>query len=71
MYCIYLYQLKLFNDPIHGSILLNVLEDAIINTPEFYRLRDIKQLGMKLNKYDMNISMAKQIIVIASIIIQA
>ncbi len=39
--------MKLFNDPIHGSILLNVLEDAIINTPEFYRLRDIKQLGMK------------------------
>lgn len=32
-------------DPIHGSILLNDGEEAIIDSPEFQRLRQIKQLG--------------------------
>jgi len=36
----------IYNDSIHGSIQLNQLENAIVNTPEFYRLREIKQLGM-------------------------
>ena len=35
----------MINDPIHGSIELSSLEKAIINTPEFFRLKDIKQLG--------------------------
>ena len=38
----------IINDPIHGTIKLNSLEKAMINTPEFYRLRDIKQLGMEI-----------------------
>ncbi len=35
----------LINDPIHGQIELNSLEEAIINTREFFRLKDINQLG--------------------------
>ena len=36
---------KLFNDSVHGSIEVNSLERAIIDTLEFSRLKDIKQLG--------------------------
>ncbi len=35
----------LINDPIHGPIELNSLEKEIIDTPELFRLKDIKQLG--------------------------
>ncbi|XP_030589222.1 LOW QUALITY PROTEIN: deoxynucleoside triphosphate triphosphohydrolase SAMHD1-like [Archocentrus centrarchus] len=36
---------KVFNDPIHGHIELHPLLVRIIDTPEFQRLRYIKQLG--------------------------
>lgn len=36
---------KVFNDNIHGHILLHPLCVIIIDTPEFQRLRNIKQLG--------------------------
>ncbi|WAR11697.1 SAMH1-like protein [Mya arenaria] len=38
-------QHKVVNDPIHGHIKLHPLCVAIIDTPEFQRLRSIKQLG--------------------------
>ena len=38
---------QIYNDPIHGSIEVHPLLDKIINTPEFHRLKDIKQLGKK------------------------
>lgn len=34
------------NDPIYGIISVNPIEDLVINSPLFLRLRDIKQLGM-------------------------
>ena len=37
---------KSIHDPIHGTIMLHPLLVAIIDTPQFQRLRDIKQLGM-------------------------
>ncbi|KAK0062611.1 deoxynucleoside triphosphate triphosphohydrolase SAMHD1 [Biomphalaria pfeifferi] len=37
---------KVFNDPIHGLIKLHPACLAIIDTPQFQRLRCIKQLGM-------------------------
>ena len=37
---------KIFQDSVHGSIMLDPLLVAIIDTPQFQRLRDIKQLGM-------------------------
>ncbi|KAE8576668.1 hypothetical protein XENTR_v10004279 [Xenopus tropicalis] len=37
--------MKVFNDPIHGHIELHPLLVRIIDTPEFQRLRYIKQLG--------------------------
>lgn len=36
---------QLFDDSIHGSIEVNSLEKEIIDSPEFSRLKDIKQLG--------------------------
>ncbi|XP_056453197.1 deoxynucleoside triphosphate triphosphohydrolase SAMHD1-like [Gadus chalcogrammus] len=36
---------KVFNDPIHGHIELHPLLVKIIDTPQFQRLRNIKQLG--------------------------
>ncbi|CAC5388670.1 SAMHD1 [Mytilus coruscus] len=36
---------KIFNDPIHGTITLHPLLIKIIDTPQFQRLRNIKQLG--------------------------
>ena len=35
----------MFNDPIHGHITIPPLLVRIIDTPQFQRLRDIKQLG--------------------------
>lgn len=34
-----------FNDPIHGTIMLHPLLVKVINTPQFQRLRYLKQLG--------------------------
>ena len=36
---------QVFNDPIHGHIELEPLLVKIINTPQFQRLKNIKQLG--------------------------
>ena len=36
---------QVFNDPIHGHIVLHPLMVKIIDTPQFQRLRYIKQLG--------------------------
>lgn len=36
---------KVFNDPIHGHILVHPLLVKIIDTPQFQRLRKVKQLG--------------------------
>ncbi|ROL51982.1 Deoxynucleoside triphosphate triphosphohydrolase SAMHD1 [Anabarilius grahami] len=38
---------QIFNDPIHGQIELHPLLVKMIDTPEFQRLRYIKQLGTK------------------------
>lgn len=37
--------MKVFNDPIHGHIELHPLLVSIIDTPQFQRLRNLKQLG--------------------------
>lgn len=37
---------QLINDAIHGPVELNSLLTAILDTPEFQRLRFIKQLGI-------------------------
>ena len=44
----YFYILKIFRDPIHGHIVLDTLLVKIIDTPQFQRLRNIKQLGKLL-----------------------
>ena len=36
---------QLINDAIHGPVELTSLAYKTINTPEFHRLKDIKQLG--------------------------
>ena len=41
----YIIHMQLINDAIHGSIELSPLLYQIINTPEFHRLKDVKQLG--------------------------
>ena len=41
-FCIFL---QIFNDPIHGHIELHSLLVKVIDTPQFQRLRNIKQLG--------------------------
>ena len=41
----YIILLQVFNDPIHGHIEVHPLCMKIIDTPQFQRLRDIKQLG--------------------------
>ncbi|XP_044066529.1 uncharacterized protein LOC122882805 [Siniperca chuatsi] len=38
-------QVKVFNDPIHGHVELHPFLIKIIDTPQFQRLRNIKQLG--------------------------
>jgi HD superfamily phosphohydrolase len=35
----------IINDPIHGPMEFDPLLQSIIDTPQFQRLRDIKQLG--------------------------
>ncbi|KAK0062607.1 deoxynucleoside triphosphate triphosphohydrolase SAMHD1, partial [Biomphalaria pfeifferi] len=42
---------KIVNDPIHGHIELHPACLAIMNTPQFQRLRNIKQLGMCYHVY--------------------
>ncbi|XP_060930575.1 deoxynucleoside triphosphate triphosphohydrolase SAMHD1-like [Limanda limanda] len=42
---IHISTLKVFNDPIHGHVELHPLLIRIIDTPQFQRLRNIKQLG--------------------------
>lgn len=39
---------QLINDAIHGPIELSPLLYQIINTPEFHRLKDLRQLGRLL-----------------------
>ena len=41
----FLSSLQVFNDPIHGHIELHPLCVKIIDTPQFQRLRFLKQLG--------------------------
>ncbi|XP_039460162.1 deoxynucleoside triphosphate triphosphohydrolase SAMHD1-like isoform X2 [Oreochromis aureus] len=41
----YIEEHKVFNDPIHGHMALHPVLVKIIDTPEFQRLRNIKQLG--------------------------
>lgn len=36
---------KVFNDPVHGHIELHPLAVAIVDTPQFQRLRDLLQVG--------------------------
>ena len=38
--------MQVFQDPLYGPIKLHPLLVKIIDTPQFQRLRDIKQLGM-------------------------
>ena len=37
--------MKEIYDPIHGFITITPLMEAVIDTPEFQRLRELKQLG--------------------------
>ena len=42
---------QVFNDPIHGHIELHPLMVRFVDTPQFQRLRYIKQLGQYSNIY--------------------
>jgi hypothetical protein len=46
--CFSISSLQLINDAIHGPIELSPLLYQIINTPEFHRLKDLRQLGIDL-----------------------
>ena len=37
---------KIICDPVHGEIPLSRLEQRLIDTPSFQRLRNLKQLGL-------------------------
>ncbi len=37
--------MQLFNDPVHGHFRLDPIAVKIIDTPQFQRLSDLKQLG--------------------------
>lgn len=37
-----------FSDPVHGEYVLPKQAAAIIDTPQFQRLRELKQLGLRL-----------------------
>ena len=39
-------KVQIFNDPVHGFIEVHPLLVEIIHTPQFERLKDIKQLGV-------------------------
>lgn len=43
--CVILIFCQVFNDPIHGHVEVHPLLIKIIDTPQFQRLRNIKQLG--------------------------
>ena len=47
MHAIMTFVIQLINDAIHGSIELSPLQYQIMNTPEFHRLKNVKQLGQK------------------------
>jgi HD superfamily phosphohydrolase len=38
--------MKVFNDPIHGHIELTEVDVQVIDTPQFQRLRELKQMGV-------------------------
>ena len=42
---------KVINCPIHGHIELEPVEISVIDTPQFQRLRDLKQLGVSYYVY--------------------
>ena len=44
--CKYVLLLQIFNDPIHGHIEIHPLCIKIIDTPQFQRLRYLRQLGV-------------------------
>jgi hypothetical protein len=53
--CMLEIHVQLINDAIHGPVELNSLLTAILDTPEFQRLRFIKQLG--IHNYNYYISL--------------
>ena len=44
---------KMFNDPVHGNVHLHGLCVRIIDTVQFQRLRDLKQLGTVYHVFPM------------------
>ena len=44
--CPHSHRLQVFNDPVHGHFYLTHLEVAVVDTPHFQRLRELKQLGL-------------------------